>query len=121
MATVKEIEDFLIAFKRDMDQNGLSIWPTKKNNDFLVESGFDNDDIKSILRALAVRHYEYGPQGEDKEGYRLPGEVWIFGKEHEGFELYIKLKRTGEHTTVSECLSAHEAEFPMKKPMRGQK
>lgn len=121
VVTVKGVEEFLTAFKADMEQNGLSIWPTKKNDAFLLESGFNNADIESIVRSLAVRDYESGPKGDDKEDYRLPGEVWIFSREYEGFELYIKLKRAGEQTTVSECLSAHEAEFPMKKPMRGQK
>lgn len=120
-ATAKEIQEFLDAFKSDMDQNGLNIWPTQKNDAFLLESGFSNDDVETIIRSLAVRDYEAGPKDDDKGHFRADGEVWIFSREYEGFELYIKLKRTGTQTIVSECLSAHEAEFPMRKPMRRHK
>ena len=120
-ATEKEIEVFLADFKSDVDQNGLSIWRTQKNDAFLLESGFDNDDVEDIIRMLAVRDYESGPKGDDKGHFRADGEIWIFSKEYEGFGLYIKLKRTDGSIAVFECLSAHEAEFEMKKPMRRYK
>lgn len=109
------------AFKGIVERNGLDTWPTKKNDQFLLDSGFTSDDVEEIVRKIEVRDYESGPHDDDKEGFRQPGEVWVFGKEYEGYDLYIKLKMTNGNAVIAECLSAHEAEFPMKLPMRARR
>lgn len=120
VANARDIEAFLTAFKAYMDQSGLNIWPTAKNNQFLLDAGFDNGDIEEIVRTLEVRHYENGPL-TDPKAHRPNGDVWIFSREYYGYDLYIKLKQTASYKVIAECLSVHEAEFPMKQPMRAPK
>lgn len=118
-ASDQDTELFLKTFKETVRSNGLNIWPTEKNKDFLLESGFTNEDVEEIILSLKVRDYESGPSS-DKKDFRADGEVWVFSREYEGFELYIKVKlRNGQ--PIAECLSAHEAEFEMKKPKRDRK
>jgi len=117
VVTNREIEEFLVGFRDIIDRSGLNLWETVKNNDFQVESGFTNADIEQIVRTLKPEHYQNGPVEDDKP-HRPSGEVWIFGREYEGFELYIKLKKTHDSQLLAECMSAHEAEFPLKNPNR---
>jgi len=111
VATTAEIEDFLSEFAEIIERSGLNIWSRKKNDDFLLESGFTNSDVEWIVKTLKPGHYIKGPENDDKP-YRPDGEVWKFGREYGGFELYIKLKKTQDHQLLAECMSAHEAEFP---------
>jgi hypothetical protein len=47
-----------------------------------------------------------------------PGDIWIFGKEIEGKEVYIKLKIAivGE-VRIAKCISFHIANFPLSFPL----
>lgn len=118
-ASDQDTEQFLRTFKEAVTDNGLNIWPTEKNKDFLFESGFTKEDVEEIILSLKVRDYESGPFADNKD-HRPDGEVWVFTKEYEGFELYIKIKlRDGQ--IIAECLSAHEAEFEMKKPKKDRR
>lgn len=118
-ASDEDVEEFLKNFKAAVQKSGLNIWPTTKNNDFLLESGFSNGDVEDIVLSLRIRDYERGPC-DDQKDYRPDGQVWVFSREHEGFELYIKVKLLNGQV-MAECLSAHEADFEMTKPKRNRK
>lgn len=116
MATDAEVQAFLKRFWQAMDTHGVTIWKTKKNDDFLLETGFNNADVVDVLKRLRSQDYSAGPQADDKAG-RPVGEVWKFAREYEGYGMYIKLKldaSTG--LPVAECLSFHEAERQMRQP-----
>lgn len=53
-ATIQEIRAFLDAFKGTVERNGLNTWPTKKNDQFLLDSGFTSDDVEEIVRKIEV-------------------------------------------------------------------
>lgn len=115
-ATEAEVSAFLRRFKEAVKENGLSIWPTAKNQKFLTDSGFTNDDVVEALKSLVPRNYAAGPE-EDDNPARPAGEVWKFAREYEGYEMYIKLKLDPQtNLPVAECLSFHEAERDMRQP-----
>ena len=116
MATEADILAFLVRFRQTAATHGLFIWSTGKNNDWLLETGFTNDDVESVVKGLTPRDYSSGPQPDD-DATRPIGEVWKFQREYEGYELYVKLKlRHG--MPVAECVSCHEAESEMRQPHR---
>jgi len=115
-----DIQAFLRRFWQAMDAHGLAIWKNKKNDDFLMETGFTNDDVVAVVTSLRTSDYHAGPEPDERLS-RPPGEVWVFAREYEGYEMYIKLKLTHEldmSTAVpsTECMSFHEAEHPMSRP-----
>ena len=59
--------------------------------------------------------YCKGPQ-PDKD---RPGDIWVFGKEIAGSEVYIKLKiaQAGTHK-IAKCISFHAAEYPLGCPYK---
>ncbi len=116
--TPSDVHAFLRRFAAAAERVGLNIWPTQKTNDFLLESGFTNADIERVVRDLRVDHYHRGPETDDSPR-RSPGEVWKFGREFEGYHLYVKLKLDETSGTPSaECLSFHETEAGMRTPFR---
>ena|SRR3990167_4217765 len=48
-----------------------------------------------------------------------PGDVWIFGKQIGGKEVYIKLKiAQGGQEKIAKCLSFHAAKYPLYFPFQ---
>lgn len=116
MATEAEIDAFLRRFRAAVQNRGLTLWPTAKNNQFLLDTGFTNKDVLEIVNALTATDYSSGPEPDDNPK-RAAGEVWKFNREHVGYELYIKLKLHSANP-VAECMSCHEAEGEMRQPIR---
>lgn len=116
MATEAEVSAFLRRFRLAMKTSKLLIWATEKNQKFLTDSGFTNEDIEVVLRSLVPKDYSAGPQ-PDNNPNRPMGEVWKFSREYEGYQMYIKLKLDPQTSLpVAECLSFHEAEREMPQP-----
>jgi len=67
------------------------------------------------LLGLSVVDYYSGPD-PDRD---VPGDLWIFGKEINGREVYIKLKiyYSGPEK-YAKCISFHEADLPIIYPFR---
>lgn len=118
MADATEVKAFLGEFCRVAADTGLTVWPTEKNEAFLLEAGFTRDDVHHMVKRLDPRNYSSGPEPDDNPS-RRPGEVWKFSFEYLGFELYMKLKLSvGVNLSSAECLSCHERERNMAEPLR---
>jgi hypothetical protein len=118
VAPEAEVVTFLRRFREAMDIHGLDLWPTPKNKKFEDDTGFTKADAELPVRSLRTIDYSMGPEPDDNAS-RSPGEVWIFGREFEGVDLYVKLKlelhpHIGE--TRSVCMSFHPQEHPLKRP-----
>lgn len=108
----REIEAFLRRFWAAMDEHGLTIWKNNKNDRFLLDNGFCNADVEDAVRGLRAGDHHAGPMADDRD-FRPPGEVWVFMREFEGFDMYVKLKFDPSGRVPSaECLSFHEREEP---------
>jgi len=70
-------------------------------------SDYIGDYVKNEILALSVMDYCSGPMKDPEMG----GDVWVFGRNIEGKEIYIKLKLIGDHRDQGVAvLSFHPAE-----------
>lgn len=86
-----------------------------KNRETLLELGLTNTLMFEEIRSLEVKHYSKGPEHDRNE--KIKGEVWIFGKEIAGKEIYIKLKidKAGSQLLV---ISFHTADYKIYYPYK---
>lgn len=89
--------------------------PRPENNNTLLKLGLTWTVFIMELIGLSVVDYCSGPDPD----LDRPGDVWMFGKEINGHEVYIKLKifYLGPEK-YAKCISFHEAEQPNKYPFR---
>jgi hypothetical protein len=112
----RRVADFLIEFKEVVtDGRGLDIVFREETNRTILDLGLTRRNIVDEILTLGAEDYSGGPEPDRDR----PGEVWIFGREIAGQEVYIKLKmyRVG-NTVGAKCISFHLAMFPMKYPPR---
>jgi len=111
-----EIRKFLMEFKKIMvTGRGLDIVNRLENMDALVQLGLTKKNLKEEVMTLSVENYCEGPvPNRDRHG-----DVWIFGKQIAGKEIYIKLKiaHVGKFK-IAKCLSFHASNFPLCYPYR---
>ena len=113
-----EVRDFLLEFKKIVTSGrGLDIVSRRENLDALAKLGLTKKNLKEEIIALSVENYCEGPE-PDKD---RPGYIWVFGKQIEREEVYIKLKiaRVGKEK-IAKCLSFHAAKFPLCYPYRAE-
>lgn len=67
-----------------------------------------------VIESLAVEDYVEGPLVD--ELHRL-GEMWVFGKDVKGREVYIKIM-IGSEGGQTICISFHIAEHPLSYPFK---
>lgn len=119
-ASHSEVRSFLTDFKRAMasGKGGKCIvWSRDKNWSALAELGLSERQRDAILMALRPEDYSAGPMPDDAAARE--GDVWIFGVEIHGVQVYIKLKLVGEEPLRKAiCASFHPAKWPMSFPLR---
>lgn len=93
-----------------MKGRGLDIVSRKENINALADLGLTKKNCKYEIMSLSVSDYCEGPK-PDKD---KPGDIWVFGKEIDGKEVYIKLKiaRVGKEK-IAKCISFHIANYPL--------
>lgn len=103
-----QVEQFLANFKEAANSDG-GWYLAKRNLDALAQLGVTETIAKSEVMSLEARNYCEGPIGDDNRLER--GNVFVFGKDIDGTEIYIKLKIAyiGD-TRLAKCLSFHAAE-----------
>ena len=123
-ATPTQIKDFLSAFKQAA-QLDLNVIPRKKNIEFLTRHGFIPKERKEVILGLQVENYCKGPEEDDKAGG--PRDIWFFGVDYAGVQIYIKLQlveekdeETDHKMRHAKCISFHEAERQMRFPHKGR-
>lgn len=70
--------------------------------------------ITKIVRNLEVEDYSEGPV---VERLNHSGEMWVFGKDVKGREVYIKIT-LGYDNGQTICISFHIAEHPINYPFK---
>ena len=97
--------------------NGIFVVRREKNRQTITNLGLTNSDITNTIKYLSVEDYCKGPES-DKDA---EGNLWFFGKEIRGNDIYIKLKiseRNGRDTVY--CISLHEPEYEIDYPYRDE-
>jgi|SRR5580704_7756485 hypothetical protein len=112
MTTKLQVHSFLDQFKKAWANNGPAFVPRKKNLNGLAALALSVKDAEEAIAWITETAYVFGPNSDDDGS---PGEVWGFGIDIEGTEVYIKLKY---HEGVGKCLSFHPSESELSYPFR---
>ena len=112
MITISEVNKFLEEFKVKAKVFGIIYRDDRaKNADALIELGISAKIRERIIFSLEGEDYSQGPI---METLNKGAEMWVFGKDHNGVEIYIKISVSDRAL----CISFHEAERPMQYPFR---
>jgi hypothetical protein len=114
--SIQDVRDFLLEFKQVATAgSGIDIVPRAETRPTLARLGLTRVNLEEILLGLSVTDYCQGPEPDRDR----PSNVWIFGCEIEGHEVYIKLKvaQAGEKR-IAKCISFHVARYPLEYPHR---
>ena len=115
MITKEEVQAFLNQFHAKMKIYGILYRDDRgKNQKTLEELEIVPSYRKVIIESLEVEDYVQGPVVDQLN--RL-GEMWVFGKDCRGQEIYIKISM-GSPGSKTICISFHIAEHPMKYAFR---
>lgn len=113
---IEDVRNFLLEFKQVATSgSGVHIVPRAETRPTLALLGMTKGSLEELLLGLSVADYCRGPEA-DRD--RL-GSIWVFGREIEGHEVYIKLKVVQvEGRRIAKCISFHLAKYPLKYPHR---
>ncbi len=104
----QEVEAFLRQFKPKFNLWGILFLNRDKNVEALKFLGITPQGREQIIKEIEVGDYVETIQ--DAMSY---GEMWVFGKDYDETELYIKISM-GDPSNKTICISFHIAEFPLK-------
>jgi len=110
----KQVSEFLGELKKLIAQKRFFFVPRLETNKSVLSLGLTIENAIQELLNLSVINYSAGPQQDRNMSSE---NIWIFGKEINGCEVYIKLKIFSVNgIQYGKCISFHEAEFAMKYP-----
>jgi len=120
MTSREEVERLLGEVRTTLGEKGNFFFvPRLAKNKTPQELGLTERNCRNIIGALSVENYSGGPEEDrDRPG---SGQIWVFGTDVDGVEVYIKLKvfkaeRSGRVETFAKCLSFHRAERLIRYP-----
>jgi hypothetical protein len=115
MITKQEVSRFLNQFSEKMKIFGIIYRDDRgKNQKALEELDIIPSYRRIIIESLTVSDYVSGPIVDELN--RL-GEMWVFGKDVKGREVYIKIM-LGMSNCQTICISFHIAEHPLVYPFK---
>jgi hypothetical protein len=90
--------------------------PREENNKALLELDLTPKIRQEEIFSLTYQDFVKGPV-EDRD---MPGDIWEFGRQVEGTEIYIKLKlfTTKSGKRFAKCISFHKAKWPSTYPFK---
>lgn len=111
MLTKEEVQSFLDDFHTKLKVFGIIYRDDRgKNQKTLEELEIIPSYRKVVIESLTVEDYVDGPVVDKLNKL---GEMWVFGKDVKGREVYIKIM-ISSHCRQTICISFHLAESPMK-------
>lgn len=113
--TKEEVQSFLDEFHSKLKVFGIIYRDDRgKNHKALEELEIIPSYRKVVIESLTVNDYVEGPVVDKLNQL---GEMWVFGKDVKGREVYIKIMLS-IHCTQTICISFHLAEFPLHYPLK---
>jgi hypothetical protein len=115
MVLKNQVNSFLSEFKAK-----LEIWQVvyrddrNKNSQTLLTLEITPAQRTEILKKLTADDYSEGPL---EEKFYQGADMWVFGREVKGKEIYIKISLGHPGTSVI-CISFHLAEHKMNYPLK---
>lgn len=119
-AFLEELKEVLGAEDFNIDNNLLIIKSSKEEIEYstnytMMDLDYDSSDIVERLKELSVS--EYSETLIDKDDDKPPL-LFVFGKDINSKQIYIKLKIKGEIKKKVLCLSFHYAKHDMEFPYK---
>lgn len=115
MATRSEVEEFLNQFKVKLDIWGVFFLDGReKNAEALTALDITRAQRLNVVKSIEVDDYCNGPIKDQLNNFK---ELWVFGKDVKGKEVYIKIA-LGIPNSNTICISFHEAEHPLQYPLK---
>lgn len=110
MALRNEVEAFLASFHEKVKVFGILFRDDReKNRKALFDLDISRLERLEIIKSIETEDYSDGPIADE---LNLGTEMWIFGKDVKGIEVYIKITMGGFNGRTI-CISFHRAERPM--------
>ena len=118
MATQEEVEAFLKQFHQKLKVFSIIFRDERgKNAQTLADLEITPKYRETIIKAIEVEDYSQGPIVDTLNHL---GDMWVFGKDVKGHEIYIKIS-LGRDNCQTICISFHIAEYRMKYPFYRRK
>lgn len=119
MATRDEVLEYLSILKGSLMLGSIQVKDREKNRQYLFDLDITPNQRREVLLQLTPEDYSAGPEPDEAEPDK---EVWKFGREVDGKEIYIKLrvvpdpqKRDLYHPTLwSFHVAEHRIYYPFK-------
>ena len=115
MITKEEVQKFLEQFNTKVMVFGIIFRDDRqKNKEALQQLDITPMQRELIVKNLQVQDYVEGPV---IDVLNKQGEMWVFGKDVKGREVYIKIT-LGYQNCQTICISFHIAEHPLVYPFK---
>ncbi len=115
MVTIEEVKAFLEQFNVKTQIFGIRFRDDRgKNRETLLQLDITPVQRELIVKNLLAQDYVEGPVVDE---LNKKGEMWVFGKDVKGREVYIKIT-LGYENGQTICISFHIAEHPLKYPFK---
>lgn len=102
----EQVQSFLNSFLPKFDIWGIFFIDRKKNDEALAALGITPIQREAIIKTIEPE--DYIETIVDEFSF---GDMWAFGKDFSGDELYIKIA-LGQPSSNTICISFHKSEFP---------
>ena len=119
MPTRQDVHEFLSSFKLAIDFERWRFRGRTCAEQDLIDLNLTQRQAMEAICDLTADHYCKGPEPDDTDPSK---DVWVFGYDHEGTEVYVKLRLNlcrGNEIPWAIIWSFHAAEFAMTYPLRG--
>ena len=110
LATPQQVTLFLTLFKEHA-QYHFTFVEREKSLDSIARLGITIPQVKQEIMGLTYKQYCRGPLKDSRKG----GELWEFGTNIQGHEVFIRLK-VALKPKIAKCQSFHIAERPLRFP-----
>ena len=115
MATKEQVEDFLKRLKEKIKVFDIIFRDDRgKNLQTLATLEITPTYRKQVVLNIEAEDYSEGPIVDT---LNRMGEMWVFGRDVKGHEVYIKIT-LGLPNSSTICISFHIAEHPMSYPLK---
>lgn len=115
MITEEEVQTFLTQFQTKLSIYGIIYRDDRgKNQKTIEELEIVPSYRKVVIENLEVEDYVQGPIIDELNKF---GEMWVFGKDVKGREVYIKIMLGGVGCQTI-CISFHLSEHPLVFPFK---
>lgn len=118
MATKNDVEKFLNQFHEKLKIYDIVFRDDRgKNLQTLAELNITPNDRVAVIKTIQVEDYSSGPIVDT---LNKMGDLWVFGKDVKGNEVYIKIS-LGLPNNKTICISFHKAEYKMSYPFKNMR